>query len=759
MSRPETFARSMVFPIDLIGLLMMFASIPAGLFIQARALDANIPQDAPLAIESVKFSSPSQQLEWKPGTPNDFESKPFFTTEPITMSVSLNRKISGGEWDGTRFEATNKNFPTTKVNLVFPNKTSETGSFIALLNSPNPGDYAFRLVPPGPVKHAITGKTIPIPVSTDGKKPELRMIDDAVMVKKFSTKATRFFEDVDPKLTYRLELSPPIDSLNADMFINMRSPESNPSGVKIESVKKVGDGFDVSAVPYIQKQGNKTEYLELGIRPGVGFKTTDGRTVTARKPIQADSKVEVMKAKESSPGTEVVIHVPKPPEPGNVMPQQPKPTVSVVAPMPPTRLPELTIVGSGTAKMGDVIKWQLTFPVEVDAQKVRTLNFTNANTKGPVIGPVTIKPGDSRKQFQLEAGTVAPGEYRLQVKADSDLASGSSPYKLMAPVNSDKPWRVMDAPPPLPSPVLAISGSGTAKVGDTLTWKLTLPVEGEYSKVKSLEFTNASPQGPKLEPVTIEPVAGGKEYRLSTKANAEGNYRLEIKAGTSLTSGSNPYKLGNAVVSDKEWKVPAEPKPPITRAESVARSTQIEIPKGKMLGSTIVLFVDTSLYRKKKAELGNGLIIDTSKNIIDFDRSRDVFFLAHLNEEESKRHTWGQPAPKNPPDHWMYKPEDLKDIWNGLALPRVKKYYMDHGVKKVVLIWCDETNQDSFIKTDSLSTNPDCNLIVIGAGNQSRNLSAAQKTAGTILQLFENDPWLLLPDSIRIMINAVNRKK
>lgn len=735
MSRPETFARSMVFPIDLIGLLMMFASIPAGLFIQARALDANIPQDAPLAIESVKFSSPSQQLEWKPGTPNDFESKPFFTTEPITMSVSLNRKISGGEWDGTRFEATNKNFPTTKVNLVFPNKTSETGSFIALLNSPNPGDYAFRLVPPGPVKHAITGKTITIPVSTDGKKPELRMIDDAVMVKKFSTKATIFFEDVDPKLTYRLELSPPIDSLNADMFINMRSPESNPSGVKIESVKKVGDGFDVSVVPYIQKQGNKTEYLELGIRPGVGFKTTDGRTVTARKPIQADSKVEVMKAKGPPSGT--TVHNPPPPNP----------------------LPELTIVGSGTAKMGDVIKWQLTFPVELDAQKVRTLNFTNANTKGPVIGPVTIKPGDSRKQFQLETGTVAPGEYSLQVKADSDLASGSSPYKLMAPVNSDKPWRVMDAPPPLPSPVLAMSGSGTAKVGDTLTWKLTLPVEGEYSKVKSLEFTNASPQGPKLEPVTIEPVAGGKEYRLSTKANAEGNYRLEIKAGTSLTSGSNPYKLGNAVVSDKEWKVPAEPKPPITRAESVAQSAKIEIPEGKMLGSTIVLFVDTKLFRKKLAELGDGMFIDPNKNIVNFDRYRDVYFMINLTREEAKKHRWGEPYPNNPPEHWMYKPQDLKDIWNSLADPENKKYYMAHGVKKVVLIWCDETNQDRFIKSDSLSPNPDCNLIVIGAGRKSNNLDDAQKKIGTVLQLNENMPWLLLPDSIRLMINSVNNKE
>ncbi len=107
----------------------------------------------------------------------------------------------------------------------------------------------------------------------------------------------------------------------------------------------------------------------------------------------------------------------------------------------------------------------------------------------------------------------------------------------------------------------------------------------------------------------------------------------------------------------------------------------------------------------------------------------------------------------------MYKPYDLKDIWNTLALPQVKKYYMDHGVRKVVLIWCDETNQDGFIKTDSLSPNPDCNLIVIGAGNESRKLEQAQRTVGTILQLYENNPWLLLPDSIRIMIEEVNQKK
>jgi hypothetical protein len=133
--------------------------------------------------------------------------------------------------------------------------------------------------------------------------------------------------------------------------------------------------------------------------------------------------------------------------------------------------------------------------------------------------------------------------------------------------------------------------------------------------------------------------------------------------------------------------------------------------------------------------------------------------MIHLTREETKKHRWGEPYPNNPPEHWMYKPQDIKDIWNSLAVPENKKYYMAHGVKKVVLIWCDETNQDRFIRQDSLSPNPDCNLIVIGAGNQSRNLSAAEKTTGTILQLYEKDPWLLLPDSIRIMINEVNRKK
>jgi hypothetical protein len=751
MANPEQTARKLIIPIDLAGLFMMFASIPAGLFIQARALDSQLPPDAPLAIESVKFSSPTQQWEWKSGAQIDLDSKPFFTAEPITMAIALNRKVASKEWDGTRFECTNKNLPSSKIRLVFPNKNAEIGSFHAVLNSPNAGDYSFRLVPPGPVNHAVTGKPISIPVLT-GDKPTIRLIEDSIVVKKFNTKANRFFDGVDSKVTYNLEFSPPIESLSKEMFVNTRSSESNPAGFNVESVKKNGDGFEILLVPFVQKAGNDPEYLELGIRPGIGFKTADGRTVAARNPIQADSKLEVVRSNKSnviitkSPD----INKPMPPSIGN---EKPNPPVS------PSGPPEISINGSGTAKRGELIKWNLRFPVDVDAQKVQLLEFTNAVENGPVIGPITVKPLASAKEFQLESKPVATGEYRLQIKPGTNLASGSSPYRITGPVISDKAWRVSDAPmpPPLPSPVLVISGSGVAKMGEPLAWKLTLPVEGESSKVKSLEFTNADSNGLPLGSITIDPLPGGKEYRITAKPTTAGKYLLEIKAGASLTSGSSPYRLGSSVLSDKSWKVEGEGVPP--GDVSVIRSTKIEIPEGRTLGKTIVLFVDTSLFRKKYKELNEDLFINPTQSYVNFDRLRDVMFMEHFNEEDRKKYPWGTPRGENPPEYWMYKSKDLQNIWNGLADPQTKAYYKEHGVIKVVLVWCDEENQDNYIKPSKLLPNPDCNLIVIGSGVKSAKLDDAQRTIGTILQIDERNPWLLLPDSIRVMVNEVNRKK
>ena len=201
---------------------------------------------------------------------------------------------------------------------------------------------------------------------------------------------------------------------------------------------------------------------------------------------------------------------------------------TIKAPPTPPELSISAVSGPGSGKPGDT----LTFTVEVQEDgsaasgKTVTFSITSGDGNASLNSTSATTGSNGRASTTLTLGNNASGSYTVKATVGSKFTSGTA--------------TVVTSSTPSVLSISAVSGPGSGKPGDTLTFTVEVQEDGSAASGKTVTFSITS--GDENASLNSTSVTTGSNGRASTTLtlgnNASGSYTVTATVGSKSTSGT-----------------------------------------------------------------------------------------------------------------------------------------------------------------------------------------------------------------------------